>query len=280
MSMPRVLLVPTHRTGLANAVAAAARRDRHRPRAAGPLPPSRPAGPGCRLGPLGGRGLCRPRPLRRRGSLGLYEVATRGADLSLLSTDWGVLDRPAGRPSGARPMSPALLDCPVVLWSTAAVGHRVRAAHRGLQGAPRRHQPCRRDAHRGRRPRALELVRPMFSPAEASLSSAACSTGDGPGWEHPAARAWGLPLEPALLEAVARQVDVGGLVTLAGQRGFLPSQNWLTDRGTEGPLVVVAGGTGLHALEPRLHRGPAAAGAQVRRLDLLEDAALPEEPPA
>ena len=101
--------------------------------------------------------------------------------------------------------------------------------------------------------------------------------GDGPGWETPAPGAWGLPLDQALLEAVERQVDVGALVDLAGQRGFLSSQNLLTDRGSEGPLVMVAGGAGFTPWSRDSIEVLRAAGARIRRLDLVEDEVLPAE---
>ena len=69
--------------------------------------------------------------------------------------------------------------------------------------------------------------------------------GDGPGWEAGAPGAWGLPLEASVLEAVSRQVDVDGLISIAGQRGFLSWQNWFTDRGADGPVIAVAAGKGF-----------------------------------
>jgi cobyrinic acid a,c-diamide synthase len=101
--------------------------------------------------------------------------------------------------------------------------------------------------------------------------------GDGPGWDTPAPGAWGLPLDQALLEAVERQVDVAALVDLAGQRGFLASQNLLTDRGSEGPLVMVAGGPGFTPWSRDSIEVLRAAGARIRRLDLIEDEVLPAE---
>jgi cobyrinic acid a,c-diamide synthase len=121
-----------------------------------------------------------------------------------------------------------------------------------------------------------ELLRRVF--AEEDLPVVGCLfEGDGPGWETVPPGAWGQPLEPGLLEAVSRQVDIGGLVKLAGQRGFLSPQNWLVDRGGDGPLVMVAGGRGFSPWSRDSIEVLRSAGAQIRRLDLIEDEALPEE---
>ncbi len=72
-------------------------------------------------------------------------------------------------------------------------------------------------------------------------------------------------------------MDVGALFDLAGQRGFLHSQNLLTDRGGEGPLILVAGGTGFTPWSRDSIEVLRAAGARIRRLDLVEDESLPGE---
>jgi cobyrinic acid a,c-diamide synthase len=121
-----------------------------------------------------------------------------------------------------------------------------------------------------------EQLRTVF--AEEDLPVVGCLfDGDGPGWEAVPPGAWGQPLDPDFLEAISRQIDVSGLVKLAHQRGFLSPQNWLVDRGGDGPLVAVAGGRGFSPWSRDSIEVLRSAGAQIRRLDLVEDDALPEE---
>jgi cobyrinic acid a,c-diamide synthase len=121
----------------------------------------------------------------------------------------------------------------------------------------------------------LALVRQTL--AEENLPVVGCLfEGDGPGWEATAPGAWGLPLERTLVEAVSRQVDIGGLVSVAGQRGFLSWQSWLTDRGADGPVLAVAGGKGFTPWSRDSIEVLRSAGAEVRRLDLVEHTELPE----
>jgi cobyrinic acid a,c-diamide synthase len=121
----------------------------------------------------------------------------------------------------------------------------------------------------------LELLQQAF--AEENIPVAGCLfAGDGPGWDSPSPGAWGQPLDPTLLEAVARQVDLAGLVSLAGQRGFLASQGRLTDRGSGGPLIAVAGCRGFTPWSRDSIEVLRSAGAEIRRLDLIEDVSLPE----
>jgi cobyrinic acid a,c-diamide synthase len=276
MSIPRLLLAPTHRTGLANAVAGAlaeivtAQGRRVRYHHLGPLTPA-----AC-WDRWEGTAFLDPELYDEESLLRLYDVATRSAQFSLLSAGHGVLDRREN--AKWRPADVArMLDCPVVLvldcrkWGAgiqALVGglkthlSAVNLAGALLSGvAGRDHYEVLRDAL------AKEDV-----PVVGCLYE-----GDGPGWETSAPGAWGLPLEQTLLEAVARQIDVGGLLELAGQRGFLSSQNLLTDRGSEGPLVMVAGGTGFTPWSRDSIEVLRAAGARVRRLDLVEDEVLPAE---
>ncbi len=261
MSIPRLLLVPTHRTGLANAVAAAlaeivtAQGRKVRYHHLGPLSPV------VVLGSLGGHGLPRPAlydedeppPALRRG----HPV---GANLSLLSASHGVLDRredvrwtpgrrrpPARLPGGAR-------------CSTAAGGAP------GIQALVARSQdpslascqPGRSAPLRRRRPRSLRrCCRQALARRGYARWSAACSRGTGPAGTRRRPGAWGLPLDQALLEAVERQVDVGALVDLAGQRGF-PRLAEPADRpGRRWPAGHGRRRHGLHSLEPRLDRGAA-----------------------
>lgn len=276
MSVPRVLLVPTHHTGLANAVAAAAAEivtaqgQRVRYHHLGPLSPV------SSWDRWEGTAFLDPALYSEETLLGLYDVATRGAHLSLLSSSGGVLDRRDG--AGWLPTDVAhLLDCPVVVvMDCRGWGTGVRALVSGLKshlgglnlagavlsGVADRHH--------------CELLRQAL--AEENVPVAGCLfEGDGPGWDAAPPGAWGLPLETTLLEAVSRQVDIGGLEALAGQRGFLSSQNSLVDRGSDGPLIVVAGGKGFTLWSRDSIEVLRSAGAQVRRLDLVEDEALPTE---
>jgi cobyrinic acid a,c-diamide synthase len=121
-----------------------------------------------------------------------------------------------------------------------------------------------------------DLLRKVF--AADGIPVAGCLLEEeGVGWDATPPGAWGLPLTPAFLETISRQVDVDGLVSLAGQRGFLAAPNWLSDRGAEGPVVAVAGGTGFTPWSRDSVEVLRAAGAQVRRLDLVEDTELPPD---
>jgi cobyrinic acid a,c-diamide synthase len=275
MSVPRLLLVPTHRTVLADAVAAAlaevfvAQGQQVRYHRLGPVGPA-----GC-WDRWEGSSFLDPALYGEEALLGLYEAATRGADLSLLSTDWGILDRPAD--VAWSPVDVArTLDCPVLLlvdcrgWGNGlrllTAGLRTHLGNANLAGvlltgvADQRH---------------LEQARAVF--AGEGLPVVGCLfDGDGPAWDAAPPGAWGLPLDPTVLDAVARQVDLRGVVKFAGQRGYLPSQGSLTDRSAGGPLVAVAGGKGFALWSRDSIEVLRSAGAQVRRLDLLDDSALPD----
>ncbi len=276
MSIPRLLLAPSHRTGLANAVAAAiaeivtAHGRKVRYHHLGPLAPA------AAWDRWEGTAFLDPNLYDESNLLRLYDVATRSADLSLLSASQGVLDR--RQDCQWRPADLALiLDCPLVLLLDARDwGAGIRALLSGLRThlstvnlsgvilsgvSDRGHYEVLHDAVTAE---GLPVVGCLYH-------------GDGPGWETPAPGAWGLPLDRALLEAVERQVDIGALVDMAGQRGFLASQNLLTDRGSEGPLVMVAGGAGFTPWSRDSIEVLRAAGARIRRLDLLEDGTLPAE---
>ncbi len=276
MSTPRLLFVPTHRTALADAVAAAlaevfmARGQQVRYHHVGPI------GPAACWDRWEGSSFVDPALYNEEALLGLYETAAHSADLSLLSTGWGVLDHPVDVEWSPVDVARSL-DCPIVLvvdcrgWTnglrllTAGLkAHldKVNVAGVLLTGVADQRQ--------------LELIRPIFSSDDVPVVGCLFA-GDGPGWDATAPGAWGLPLDPAVLDAVARQVDLRGVMKLAGQRGFLPSQNWMTDRSAGGPLVMVAGGKGFRLWSRDSIEVLRSAGAQVRRLDLLEDATLPPE---
>lgn len=276
MSIPRLLLAPSHRTGLANAVAAAiaeiltAQGRKVRYHHLGPLAPA------ASWDRWEGTAFLDPNLYDESNLLRLYDVATRSADLSLLSATQGVLDR--RQDCRWRPADVAvMLDCPMALvldardWGAGIrallSGMKTHLAQVNLVGvvlsgvSDRGHQEV---LHHAITAEGLPVVGCLYG-------------GDGPGWETPAPGAWGLPLDQALLEAVERQVDIGALVDMAGQRGFLSSQNLLTDRGSEGPLVMVAGGVGFTPWSRDSIEVLRAAGARIRRLDLLEDDTLPAE---
>ena len=276
MSVPRVLLVPTHRTGLANAVAAAvaelatAQGSRVRYHHLGPLSPV------SSWDRWEGTAFLDPALYDSEQLFGLYDVATRGADLSLLSSNVGVLDRREG--VDWLPADIAhLLDCPVVVvFDCRGWGSGVRVVVEGLKSllvglnlAGAVLSGIASSEH-------CDLMKAVF--AEEDLRVVGCLfEGDGPGWESVPPGAWSQPLEPDFLEAVSRQVDIGGMVKLAHQRGFLSPQNWLVDRGGEGPLIAVAGGRGFSPWSRDSIEVLRSAGGEIRRVDLMEDAALPEE---
>ena len=276
MSIPRLLLAPTHRTGLANAVAAAiaeivtAQGRKVRYHHLGPLSPT-----AC-WDRWEGTAFLDPELYDEESLLRLYDVATRSAHVSLLSASNGVLDRrdeAQWRPADVARM----LDCPVVLvLDCRKWGEGIRALVAGLKAhlssvnlaAALLSGVSARDHY--------EILRSALA-AEGLPVVGCLYEGDGPGWEARPPGAWGLPLDQALLEAVERQLDIGALLELAGQRGFLSSQNVLTDRGSEGPLVMVAGGAGFTPWSRDSIEVLRSAGARVRRLDLAEDDVLPAE---
>ena len=276
MSIPRLLVVPSHRTGLANAVAAAvaeivtAHGRKVRYHHLGPL------GPAACWDRWEGTAFLDPDLYDEENLFRLYDVATRSADLSLISASQGVLD--LAQDSTWRPADVArTLDCPVVLvldgrgWGAGlgalAAGLRARLSSLNVAGAVL-------SGVSG--PSHYEVLKEALAAEAIPVVGCLCE-GDGPGWDTRAPGAWGLPLDQGLLEAVERQVDVAALVGLAGQRGYLPSQNPLTDRGSEGPLVMVAGGPGFTPWSRDSVEVLRASGARIRRLDLIEDEALPAE---
>ncbi len=276
MSIPRLLLVPSHKTGLADAVAAAlteilsAQGRRVRFHHLGPL------GPSFSWDRWEGAAFLDPSLYDEEALLSLYEVATRGAELSLLSCNRGLLDRLGG--AGWTPADLArILDCPVVLvldcrgWGTGikALVSGVKSALPDLNLVAAVLSGVSDGEH-------LALLRDSL--AQAGLPVVGCLLeGEGPRWDTAAPGAEGLPLAPLFLDAVSRQVDVEALVEMAGQRGFLPLSARLSDRGSEGPLVLVAAGSGFTPWSRDCIEVLRAAGARVKRLDLLQDETLPEE---
>jgi cobyrinic acid a,c-diamide synthase len=208
--------------------------------------------------------------------LALYDVAVRGATFSILSASRGVLDQEAGIDWAPTDVA-RVLDCPiVVVMDCRGWGTGIRSLLAGLKAelsdlnfagvlltgvANRDH---------------FESLRAVLAAGEVSVVGCLYQ-GDGPGWDSSAPGPWGLPLESSVLDAVSRQVDLAEVQTIAGQRGFLSSQSWITDRGAGGPLVMVAGGKGFTLWSRDSVEVLRSAGAQVRRLDLVEDQALPAE---
>jgi cobyrinic acid a,c-diamide synthase len=276
VSVPRVLLAPTHHTGLANAVAAAlaeiltAQGQRIRFHHLGALTPA------SSWDRWEGASFLDPALYDDSTLLALYDVAVRGATLSLLSASRGLLDR--GEGVDWLPTHVArLLDCPIVaVMDCRGWGTGVRALVAGLKDeltdlnfagalltgvANRDH---------------FDMLRAVLS--DQGIATVGCLfEGDGPAWDSPAPGPWGLPLESSMLDAISRQVDTAEFHAIAGQRGFLSSQSWITDRGAGGPLVMVAGGKGFTPWSRDSIEVLRSAGAQVRRLDLLEDRELPPE---
>jgi cobyrinic acid a,c-diamide synthase len=274
MSAPRVLLVPTHRTGLADAVAAAAteiagsRGLEVRYHHVGAMSPS-----AC-WDRWEGTVFLDPAVCSEEALLGLYDLAVRHAGLSILSSNTGVLDRREG--AVWTPASVArLLDCPVaVVMDCRGWGAGIKVLTTGLRAhlsgvnwagailsgvANRSHYEVLRD-----------------SLAEEGVPVVGCLyEGEGPGWDTPAPGPWGLPLEASVLESVARQVDIDGLIALAGQRGFLSAPSRSPVRGSEGPVIAVASGKGFALWSRDSVEVLRAAGADARRVDLVEDPALP-----
>jgi cobyrinic acid a,c-diamide synthase len=276
MSVPRVLLVPTHHTSLANAIAATAAEiitaqgQEVRYHHVGAL------GPMSAWDRWEGAVFMDPALSGEEALMSLYDVATRHADLSLLSSSAGMLDRQGGVAWIPTDLA-RLLDCPVVVvmdcrgWGTGirvlTTGIKTHMGSLNLAGAILSGAADREHC---------DLLRKAL--ADEGIPVAGCLfEGEGLGWDTTPPGAWGLPLDPTFLETVARQVDIGGLASLAGQRGFLSTPNWLSDRGAEGPIVAVAGGTGFTPWSRDSIEVLRSAGAQVRRLDLVEDDALPPD---
>jgi cobyrinic acid a,c-diamide synthase len=274
MSVPRILLIPTHRTGLADALAAAvseiatAQGREVRYHHVGPLAPM------SAWDRWEGAVFMDPALTDEQTLLGMYDVSVRHADLSLLSSSVGLLDRRDGLTWAPADLA-GLLDCPVVVvldcrgWGTGlkvlSTGIKTHLGPAALAGVIL--SGVADNDH-------FELLKKALSQDDIRIAGCLFD-GQGLEWESCPPGPWGLPLAPSLLEAVARQVDVQGLLSLAGQRGFLAAHNRASGRGEEGPVVLVASGRGFTPWSRDSIEVLRAAGAQVRRLDLLEDAPLP-----
>ena len=276
MSVPRLLLIPTHRTGLADALAAVlseiltARGREARYHHLGPLCP------GSSWDRSEGAVFIDPALTSEETALSLYEVAVRHADVSFLSSSVGLIDETEGIDWVPADLA-ALLDCPVVVvldckgWGSGirllveAVKNRLRSVDLAgviLSGVADQDH--------------YELLRRVS--ADEGVRVAGCLYGEkGLDWYSRPPGPWGQPLDVALLESVATQVDVDGLVSLAGERGFLAVRRRLSDLSGEGPVVMVAGATGFTPWSRDSVELLRSNGARVRRLDLLKDTELPAE---
>ncbi len=276
MSVPRVLLIPTHRTGVADAMAAAVaeilsvqgREVRYHH--VGPLAPTSAWD--------GGEGsvFIDPTLTGEESAVGLYEAAVRHADISLLSSTVGLLDRREGVRWVPADIAD-LLDCPIVVlldcrgWGTGievlATGIKSHLRSVDLAGAVL--TGVTDSDHR-------DLLKKALS--KEGIKVVGCLyEGQGLDWDSRPPGPWGLPLTQALLESVSRQVDLDGLMDLAGHRGFLAAHKRFSDHSDDGPVVMVAGGEGFSQWSRDSSEVLRAAGAQVRRLDLLADVSLPPE---
>ena len=276
MSVPRVLLIPTHHTGLADAIAAgvsevvAAQGREVRYHHLGPLAPM------SAWDRSEGAVFVDPALTSEETLLSLYEVAVRHADISLLSTDVGLLDRTAGVD-----WVPAdlvhLLDCPVVLvMDCTGWGSGIKVQTAGIK------------AHMQSASLVAAILSGVVDQEHYSLLKKTLAEDGirvigglfeerGLGWDSVAPSAWGLPLSTDTLQMVADQIDIGAMLALAGQRGFLAAHNRLSDHSAGGPVVLVASGKGFTQWSRDSVEVLRSVGAQVRRLDLLEDAPVPAE---
>jgi len=275
MSIPRVLLAPTHRSSIANAVAAgvaellAARGERVRYHHLGPL------APGSVWDRWAGAVFLDPGLYDETTLLSLYEIATRNATFSLLSCSRGLLDTQEG--VFWTPLEVAkTLDCPVIVlvdcrdWAEGIriIGSGLRACTASVDLAGVVLTGVAESEH-------FRVLKEHL--AKEGLKVVGCLfAGDGPGWGDSPPGAWGVPLDKELLSSLARQVDLQGLVALGGRRGFLPSRGWPEKHEDQKPLVAVAGGNGFTLWSRDSVEVLRAAGAEVCRLDLLGDSKLPE----
>jgi cobyrinic acid a,c-diamide synthase len=276
VSAPRILLAPTHRTGLAGFLAAGiaeivgAGRRQVRFHHLGAVSPA------AAWDRWEGSSFLDPALYDAETLAALYERTVRGADLSVLTTSHGVIDDVSPGPWSPAGVARAL-DCPLALvldcrgWgsgiSALVKGFDDRLSGVNLAGLVL--TGVRDHDHR-------EVLRRALSGAPAPVVGCAYQ-GDGPGWDTPAPGPSGLPLTSELVETVHRHVDAAGLETLAGQRGFLAGGASPPERRETGPLVALAGGRGFTAWSRDSIDALRAAGARVRRLDLQADEALPAD---
>lgn len=278
MSTPRILLAPTHRSGMALAITAAlaeviGRQERqvrfHQLGVTSPLSV---------WDRWEGSSFLDPTLYSDQRMLELYESVVRGAHISLLTTDRGLLDE--GSAGGWTPAGVAqTLDCPIVLvvdcrgWDRGLValieGFNARTGPDGLAGL----------ILTGVQDHAQREVLRRALGATGVPVVGCVYAGDGPGWDDSAPGAWNVPLGLDIIESVHRQVDVSGLEGLAGRRGFFPGLGAGVAGPPDdvGPLIMVAGGRGFTPWSRDSIELMRFTGAKIKRLDLAADEALPPE---
>jgi cobyrinic acid a,c-diamide synthase len=207
----------------------------------------------------------------------LYELTTRGADLSVLASAQGLLD--TRKDQTWTPESVArLLDCPVVLVCDA------RGWAEGLAALVKGFNERVSDLNLA----GLILVGVEDRSQRDLLRKAAGSSGvpvigslylgGEVDWQTPPPGVTGLPLPEELLATVFAQVDLPALERIAAQRSFMPAGAGRTPATVDqGPLIAVAAGRGFTAWSRDSIEVLRLAGARVHRLDLSLDESLPEE---
>lgn len=276
MSAPRILLAPTHRTELANALAATiseavARQGRSvRYHHLGVLPPP------TAWDRWEGSSFLDPSLYDTSMLLDLYDRTTRGAQLSVLSSNRGLFDSEEDAPWTPAEIARDL-DAPIVLvadcrgWGTGfdalLRGFNDRAGEMNLEGVVL--TGVEDVAQR-------QLLRAAL--ANSGVPVVGCLyQGGEPGWDSFPTGAGGTSVNDQVFESVYKSVDVPGLEALAGQRGFLAGSAGVAQTDDFGPLILVAGGRGFTPWSRDSIEILRAAGARVRRLDLLEDSEIPAE---
>ncbi len=258
MSIPRLLLAPTHRTGLANAVAGAlaeivtAHGRKVRYHHLGPLTPA-----AC-WDRWEGTAFLDPDLYDEESLLRLYDVATRSAQLSFLSASHGVLDRPDGRPGGGPPTSPARSTA---RWCSSSIAGDGAPGVQALVAGVKANLSSLNLAGvlhvRGGGPRPLRgaqgRARRRGHPRRRAVSTKGTARA---GTRPPRER--GVCLSTRLcLEAVERQVDVGALLG-PGRPARVPRLAEPADRpGQRRPPGDGRRRYRLHSVEPGFHRGAA-----------------------
>jgi len=217
-----------------------------------------------------------PGLISKEDAISLYEVAVRHADISLLSSTRGLLDRTEGVDWVPADLAD-LLDCPVVVvLDCRGWGSGIRLITRGIKAQMRSVNVAGVILSGVTDLEHLESLKKVM--AEEGLRVAGCLFVDAwPEWDSGPPGPWGRPLNAELLESVAKQVDVDGLVSLAGERGFLSTHSRLSDRSSEGPVVMVAGAGGFTPWSRDSVELLRSSGAQVKLLDLLRDPGLAPE---
>lgn len=276
MSLPRLLLAPTHRTGLASGVAAVLAEVAGRSQTQTRLHHLGIPAPCHIWDRWEGSSFLDPGLYGMQTAVDLYSLTVAGADLSLLCTAYGLFDP---GPAGVwTPEQLAIrLDAPVVLlldcrgWgpTVGAMVEGLRNRARDINLAGLLLTGLRDGSH------AEEMVRVLRRP---DLPVAGCFfQGDPLTWDGTRTALSGGPPVSSLMNLVRERIDMATLENIAGQRGFLPSSLASTPPEREGPLVLVAAGRGFTPWSRDCIELLRAAGARVRRLDLMKDTGCPAE---